>query len=103
MFDLLNSRNPYAKGTKAPVTAENLESWAIKCEDIAKFIFNLKNKTNNYLRTGHCKTVIWGFVFSINSIVSVTKEIMNWDYRPYSFILTYKFSQDHIELLFNKI
>ena len=47
--------------------------------------------------------MIWGFVFSIKSIVSITRDLLCHKYRSYSFVLTYKFSQDHIELLFSKI
>ena len=103
MFDLLNSRNPYAKGTKAPVTPQSLNDWLMKCEDISNYIFNLKDEKNNFLQTCQRKTVTWGFVFSIKSIVSITKDLLTHPYKPYSYILTYKFSQDHIEPLFSKI
>ena len=103
LFDLLNSQNPHAKGTKAPVTLQNMKYWIMKSEDISRFIFNLKDQKNNFLRTGQRKTVIWGFVFSIKSIVSITRDLLCHKHRSYSFVLTYKFSQDHIELLFSKI
>ena len=74
----------------------------MKCKDISNYIFNLKDEKNNFLRTGQRKTVIWGFVFSIKSIVSITKDLLTHPYKSYSYILTYKFSQDHIELLFSK-
>ena len=52
LFDLLNSQNPHAKGTKAPVTLQNMKYWIMKSEDISRFIFNLKDQKNNFLRTG---------------------------------------------------
>ena len=51
---------------------------------------------------GQRKTALWGFKFSIMSITVVTKHLL-LRYNPLKFVMTYKFSQDHIELLFNKI
>ena len=103
IFDLLNSRNPYGQGTKAPVSHVNLDTWLQSCQDIANYIFSLKDEKGNYLRTGQRKTAIWGFKFSIESIQSIVKELLNRSYKPYKHVLTYKLSQDHIELLFTKI
>ena len=103
IFDLLNSRNPHGQGTKAPVTQGNLQVWLDTCQDIANYIFGLKDEKGNYLRTGRRKTAIWGFKFSIESIQSIVKELLNCSKNPYKHVLTYKLSQDHIELLFNKI
>ena len=103
IFDLLNSRNPYGQGTKAPVSHVNLDTWLQSCQDIANYIFSLKDEKGNYLQTGRRKTAIWGFKFSIESIQSIVQELLNHTYKPYKHVLTYKLSQDHIELLFNKI
>ena len=102
-FDLLNSRNPFAKGNKAPVTSKSLEAWSTKCRELANYMFGLKDEKGNLLRNGRRKTVIWGFSFSLHSVASICKELLTRKYLPYRFVLTYKFSQDHIELLFNKI
>ena len=55
-FDLLNSRNPFAKGTKQPVTLEYLPDWAEECEKLATYLFNLKDDKGRLLRNGRCKT-----------------------------------------------
>ena len=102
-FDLLNSRNPFAKGNKAPVTSKSLEAWSTKCREIANYMFGLKDKKGNLLQNGRRKTVIWGFSFSLHSVASICKEFLACKYLPYRFVLTYRFSQDHTELLFNKI
>ena len=102
-FDLMNSKNPFAKGNKAPVSLENLAAWIDKCQKLADYLFALKDEKGNYLRCGHRKTVIWGFVFSIESIASIVKHLLTCKTFPYKYVLTYKFSQDHLELLFNKI
>ena len=62
-FDLLNSRNPFAKGNKAPVTSKSLESWSTKCRELVNYMFGLKDEKGNLLQNGRRKTVIWGFFF----------------------------------------
>ena len=54
-FDLLNSRNPLAKGTKQPVTLEYLPIWATECQKLARDIFDLKDAEGHYLRNGDVK------------------------------------------------
>ena len=103
VFDLLNSRNPHAEGAKAPVSLKNLEIWLDSWNNIAEYIFALKDERGNYLQTGHRKTAIWCFTFSIRSIQSIVTELLKRSCRPYKHALTYKLSQDNIELLFNKI
>ena len=39
----------------------------------------------------------------MKSIMAISQELLFRHYNPFKYILTYKFSQDHIELLFNKI
>ena len=99
----MNSKTPFAKGNKAPVSLENLAAWIDKCQKLADYLFALKDEKGNYLRCGHCKTAIWGFVFSIESIASIVKHLLTHKTFPYKYVLTYKFSQDHLELLFNEI
>ena len=102
-FDLMNSKNPFEKGNKSPVTAENFDKWIDKCQALASYLFDLKDEKGNLLRNGCRKTVIWGFVFSMESMQCIAKDLLTRTYHPYSYVLTYKFSQDHIELLFNKL
>ena len=103
IFDLLNSRNPFAKGTKEPVTRDKLPQWSKQCDEIASYIFNLRNEKGNLLRHGKRKTALWGLTFSIHSIKAIAHHLLTRDVKPFRYVLTYKFSQDSIELLFNKI
>ena len=103
MLDMLNSSNPFAKGYKAPVTKENISLWLKQCDKVLSYFLSLKDQRQKLLIEGHLKTVIWGFTFSIHSLVSIAQEYLSCECCPLQYILTYKFSQDHIELLFNKI
>ena len=102
-FDLMNSRNPLEKGAKQPVTLEYFPSWTSHCDKLAEYIFNLKTERGTYLRRDRRQTAIWGFVFSMKSVKAIAQDLLNHNRHPYQYVLTYKFSQDHIELLFNKI
>ena len=102
-FDLMNSRHPLATGYKSPVTKSNLSNWLYQCNKIVSYLFELKDEHGHFLREKHCKTVIWGFVFSICSVMAITQDMLTCTDCPLKYVLTYNFSQDHIELLFNKI
>ena len=64
------------------------------------YLFELKDEHGHIVRE---KTVIWGFVFSIHSVMAITQDMLTCTDCPLKSVLTYKFSQDHIQLLFNKI
>ena len=82
---------------------DSLEAWSTKCRELVNYMFGLKDEKGNHAWNGRRKTVIWGFSSILHSVASICKELLTCKYLPYRFILTYKFSQDHIELLFNKI
>ena len=102
-FDMLNSRNPFAKGYKAPVTKENLSLWLKQCDKVLSYLLPLKDQRQKLLIEGRCKTEIWGFTFSIHSLVWIAQEYLSCECCPLQYILTYKFTQGHIEVLFKKI
>ena len=52
VFDLFNSRNPFAQGNKQPFTKKYLPDWSAQCEKLAKYIFNLKDEKGRYLQSG---------------------------------------------------
>jgi len=66
------------------------------------YLFTLKTTDNKEIvKTGR-KTFICGFASAVKSILHIAENIFDnrlW----YKYILTYRFSQDHLELLFSKI
>ena len=103
IFDMLNGSNSFAKGYKAPVNKEILSLWLKQCDKVLSYLLSLKGQRQKLLIEGHCKTIILGFTFSIHSLVSIAQEYLSCECCPLQYILTYKFSQEHTELLFNKI
>ncbi len=103
VFDLLNSRHPFAKGNKAPVRSTNLHHWMDECKEVATYLFSLQDKYGNFIHETRRKTVVLGFAVSIHSLVAISQLLLTRNVDPLKYVLTYKFSQDHIELLFGKI
>ena len=63
----------------------------------------LKDPTGPFLWKNFHKIVVWGLVFSLKSLVALVTELLQKDENPVKYVLTYKFLQDHLELLFSKI
>ena len=96
LFDLLNFRNPWAKGFKAPLRLSSKDTW----QEILKTTTSVPQP----LSTSQRKTFIIGFVTCIKSTMSMaTQMLLSLSTNPILYLLTYKFSQDHIELLFSRI
>ncbi|KAK2175924.1 hypothetical protein NP493_696g02016 [Ridgeia piscesae] len=62
----------------------------------------LNDAKGRLLRSGRRKTAIIGFAAATESLRNIASDLLTQPH-PYKYVLTYKFSQDHIELLFNKI
>ena len=67
MFDLLNSKNSFLKGTKAPVTLTNFSCWSQTCDETCAHLLSLRDCQGNLLYNGKHKTAIHGLVFSMQS------------------------------------
>ena len=52
---------------------------------------------------GSRKTFIQGFAISANSILAISKELLQRASMPYEYVLAYRFSQDALEMFFSKI
>ena len=50
-FDLMYSRNPFAKGTNQSVILEYFPKWASECESLASYIFHLKDEKGCFLQS----------------------------------------------------
>lgn len=97
LFDLLNSKNPFAKGFKQPLRSSNIDVWTSVIDTSIKYLLELKDENGTPLLKHRRKTFVLGFVMSALSARMLASDDL------YEFILTYKFSQDHLELLFSCI
>ena len=100
-FDVLNSRNPLGKGFKAPIRKTNQQRWQKILQGARKFLLGLqKADTGAPMYLGQRKTGFVGFIASIDSVLKLFSTLVDAQGSPMSYLLTYKFSQDHLELFF---
>ena len=104
LFDMLNSRSPVAKGFKRPLRPECKETWEDILKTTANYLLSLRanNEAQQLLAMHARKTFVLGFVTTIKSTIEMADEMFAIE-EPFKYLLTYKFSQDHIELLFSCI
>ena len=103
LFDLLNSRNPLGKGYKKPLRLQAKESWEATLKSTADYLLALKTSSNEFLATHRRKTFVIGFVATIKSTIEMANQMLSSPVNAFKYLLTYKFYQDHIELLFSCI
>ena len=63
----------------------------------------MKNVTGVPKHKTKRKTGFVGFLVATESVKLLLKELMERDEAPMNYLLTYKFSQDHLELFFGAI
>jgi hypothetical protein len=102
LFDILNSRTPTGKGFKQPITRRNFAQVSAFLDRAATFIANLKVNGVQIVRTTRGTGFI-GFLFCIQSLLGVSRFLLVDGPHPQRYVLTYRFSQDHLELFFNAI
>jgi hypothetical protein len=102
LFDVFNSRNLKANAYKRPLQASNWTEVAAFLSTARAYIVSLKEspKGKSMVKSNR-KTGFLGFVVCIDSICKLYNSLIVAN--KMSFICTYKFSQDHLELLFGKI
>ncbi|KAA8578776.1 hypothetical protein FQN60_016066 [Etheostoma spectabile] len=103
-FDVLNSRNPFGKGLKAPIkpsTKGRARAILEKAESCLRGL-KVKNKSNNlvYMHATQKKTPICGFIACGRSVINIYEDLVERPSAPCRYLLTYKLSQDHLELFF---
>ena len=106
LFDILNSRNPVGKGYKQPLRLQSKAIWESMLKSTAKYLLTLKTDTDStgqLLSTHRRKTFVTGFVATIKSTIEMVNEMFSSTESPFKYLLTYKYSQDHLELLFSCI
>jgi len=103
LFDILNSRNPFGKGYKAPLRPANESSWHPFLDKATAYLLSLKNAANEPMYATKRKTVFLGLLCTISSVQSMYSEYVARECASMKYLLTYKFSQDHLELFFGAI
>ena len=105
LFDILNSRNPFAKGFKSALRKANKAVWYPFLEVASNYILGLKSSTGQLMYQTRRKTAFIGFLIAIAIAIvrGIFMHLIEKAEAPLKYILTYKFSQDHLELFFGAI
>ena len=103
LFDILNTRNPCAKGYEAALRTNNKGLWLPFLEEASNYIKGLTDVTGVPMHMTKRKTGFVGFLVAIESLKLLFKELVEGEKAPINYLLTYKFSQDHLELFFGAI
>ena len=101
LFDFLNSRNPFNKGFKSPIFKNNIDFLEKEMLKLLEYLFVLKDMDGKTLAHGKKQAFIIGFATAVKSSLAVARSL--FCESGFKYLLTYKLSQDHIELLFSKI
>jgi hypothetical protein len=100
LFDYLNSRDPYGRGPKGPIKLKNKEKDDKMLADAFDYLSKLVVEGVNILEHPR-KTFALGFMGDIISIKMLRDRLLVTN--DFKYLLSYKLSQDHIELLFSCI
>ena len=103
LFDVLNSRNPIAKGYKAPLRPSNEPIWAPFLDEVYLYISKLTDANGQTMTSTKRTTLFIGFMTAILSVSAMYKELVSSKEGPLKYLLTYKLSQDHLELFFGAV
>ncbi len=103
LFDILNSKSKFGKQYKAPISIQNYANIKKYLQDGIEILKSLKTADGVAVVDGPRKTFVQGFAISADSILAVSEELLQRHNLPYKYVLTYRFSQDPLEMFFSKI
>jgi len=99
LFDILNSRNVLSRGFKAPLRVENEGFWRPFLVSAVNYLKGLTLSNGQLVSNSLRKTCVVGFVVSATSALFLFDTHVKQQ-QQLKYLLTYKFSQDHLELFF---
>ena len=102
-FDVLNSRNPFAKGYKSALRVANKSTLNGFLDMAFEYILGLKDASGQKMYTTRRKTGFVGFLVAIKSTKGLFHDLVESENAPMKYLLMYKFSQDHLELFIGAI
>ncbi|XP_016011686.1 DNA transposase THAP9 isoform X3 [Rousettus aegyptiacus] len=98
LFDIFNSRNYYGKGHKGPLMPETFSKINHVLIEAKTVFVTLCDTSNNQIIKGKRKLGFLGFLLNAESLKWLYQNYVFSKVTPFPYLLTYKFSQDHLEL-----
>ena len=103
LFDILKSQSPCGTGPKGPLRKENIHYWKPKLLHFHDYLESMKTTDGVPLLEHRRKTAFSGLIITVNSVLNLATELLLREVMSFKYFLTYKLSQDHLELFFSKI
>lgn len=100
IFDFLNVRNPWGRGFKSPLRINNENRWRTKVLDEIRYLSQIKLMDNTLAVKSRRKAGFLGFYNAVISVINIFDIYVKSDRPELKYLLTYKMSQDHLELFF---
>ncbi len=100
MFDFLNSRSKFAKGYKHPISRSSVHFWSKVVDATAMYLEELQGPTGALMSQHSRRTFVQGFIMTSKAVLRVASNLLMQDEASFQYVLTYRMSQDHLELLF---
>lgn len=103
-FDVLNSGSKFGKKYKAAMTPENKDQWMQWFDEAEEYLASLTETANNgkLIVDGPRKRGFLGFIVCLRSAKQIFERLVENE-GSLKYLLTYKLSQDHIEMFFGSI
>ena len=101
LFDIFNSRNRLGRQSKQALSQKNFSETLEFLNESVSYIKSLSNIKGVLLIKCRRKTAFLGYLFNIQSLQSIFQRLILRGQLQY--LLTYKLSQDHLELFFGAI
>ncbi|KAJ8964124.1 hypothetical protein NQ314_005120 [Rhamnusium bicolor] len=100
IFDILNARNPFGKGFKAPIKPNSIEYFKEVFKETTEY---LKTLTVDNVPVFHSlrKTFALGLSVAMDSMLHLACYLFQLEDLNLRYFLSYKCSQDHLELFFS--
>jgi len=100
LFDIFNIKSLYGKGFKTPLFKNNFNMWNSVIQKSIRYLSSLTDVNNVPMLQHRRKTFVLGMIINSRSIISLGCTLLNRADNTFKYLLTYKTSQDHLELLF---
>jgi hypothetical protein len=102
LFDRLNCRRPNGYNTKSPLSIQNLDDLKELVVRAETFLLPMCNLDGQLIILSKRRTGVLGLLCAARSLLEIGEELL-FLYGTTTPILSYRLSQDHLELFFNAI
>ena len=80
-----------------------MEDYAKLVNFVCQYLSSLTDSPGKLVCKTNCKTGFIGFMFSLQSVIQLSRYLILSSESQFKFLLTYKLSQDHIEMFFSTV